>query len=330
VARFRKVSIAASLLGLVIPVVLGSCSVQTNDGESQLNSDSAPWSFDEYTIQLFDIVDLGDSSWEERQAQAGRIRDEYVAACMKTQGFVYDIASEDDTELTRGATIDPAVERGSRRFAEIYGYGRTPLVGTRVPPGLVAGVTDDPNADRLAAMTDDGRAAYNRSLYGSDAEGIDPESCWGQANSLPEVRSPAEDPLWQDLQSDYYGGFDGGTSTPQVRAAADPWRGCMAGMGYDIPSPKDLQVYLSSQIADDWYEATDSAIAKDHETEVSLATADWDCQEESGYRSALTAATAAYDVDFEQRRKMDLDSLLESYLEVSEQADSNALQSNGG
>lgn len=286
-------------------VVIAGCASPVAGGDGT--------SFEDYTDELFAAAGLTWETWEEARIDAERVREEEIARCMKSRGFDYRPKDSRSGDVLRGAEFDRSITEGSREFAEIYGYGHTPVPGTRVPPGFVSSTYDDPNADMIAAMSEAGRKAYVISLYGDDAETVESDSCVGMANELPAVKNPSTDETWVGLRDDYEAGLDGATVTPEVGAATAVWRECMAGAGYDLVQPSDVHAYVARHVRDAWLDATLIEVREDHRVEVDVAVADWDCQEASGYRAAYERAVAAYDADFMARHEAELNGLLLTY-----------------
>ncbi|HWB36734.1 MAG TPA: hypothetical protein VHA75_11985 [Rugosimonospora sp.] len=296
------------VIGVAVLVLLGAsgCAPARTDAPSQ--------TFADYSDELLAVAGITWDTWEQHADADTVAKEDYIAECMKEQGFDYTPLDPRDADVTRGAQFDPSIPEGSREYAEVYGYGRTPVPGTNVPPGVRAFTQDDPNRAMIAAMSPTQRSAYYEALFGeATSEGVDPDSCQGEANALPAVQSPRTDELWREVQADYYAGLDAGTQTSDVIEATVRWRDCMIPAGYEIAAPADTGQFLSGKIRDEWYEATPEQVSSDHQIEVDLAVADWDCAQSSGYAMAIKDATSAYDAEFMARHRSELDGLLSTY-----------------
>jgi hypothetical protein len=85
-------------------------------------------------------------------------QEESVQRCMRSQGFTYQVQAAQTLGLADAPRDD------KKKFAEQFGYG----ISTLFDPDELAKPPKDPNAARLAKMSDAERKAWNRALYGAD------------------------------------------------------------------------------------------------------------------------------------------------------------------
>lgn len=210
--------------------------------------------------QLLDLVDQ--RSVESPEAQLARLErfEELVAACMAEEGFEYV-----PKDWREGGTLPEAAEEsaghaiaGDLRIAAAarYGYGISTQSRFETPEPT-GGVGTDPNADRVAAMSDAERRAWDLALTGpgqgeESASGQEPydwtrHGCVGRAAHEQDAERPEEaarrdfdDAAWSDLR-DAIGALEESVpDDPRLAEVSARWSGCMNDAGYPgYAEPRD-------------------------------------------------------------------------------------------
>ena len=262
----------------------------------------------EFTTRIWGATDTQQGA-QDLSDQFHRFYEEYIAACMAEQGFTYI----PNTGRTTRVTITEGPVRGSREFAELYGFGLTANDGRgEVGGGAMSSYSDmtyDPNEAVRAAMSEYELAAYLEALIGVLAQtlpdgtefNIADTGCSGAATLAWESPSPefvalaAEVELF--LASIYV--------HPMKMALNAEWASCMASQGFPgLANPEQLFNDLNAEwwivqdmdaraeLSVDWDWAAlpegppgpDAAtIAAFREREFALALADVSCREEINF-----------------------------------------------
>ncbi|MCC2309748.1 hypothetical protein [Cellulomonas chengniuliangii] len=246
-----------------------------------------------------------------------------IASCMQEAGFEYiprEISSADygDDDETFEFTEDYAAREG-------YGYSSPEPESDDAEPV-------DPNADYLAAMSESERAAYELALWGEQDEPIDDEAeyewdwtkagCSGKASNEAWAASPMaafEDPAYADLNEQISRLYDEAYADPKIAAVDATWSACMNEAGYDFAQVLDANNSFADQYSALWQAAdpeagTDKAAeAALREREVATAVADARCQKEAGYDETLMEVVIAYEKEFVDQHKAELDAWVSQY-----------------
>ena len=238
---------------------------------------------------------------EDVQAQV-RAREAAIAACMAEQGFEYTMAvvAPEDVVLP-----DPDVPvRGSRAFAEEYGYGMTDA-----PPEPGQYTAESNGVPGFSEWSQAEQDAYWEALNGSgadDAEG----GCWVLAvDGAPDDPSAAfEEEAWEFLGSlPDDGRFDA------IDAA---WSRCMADDGYRYASPhaayRTVADALSGVPLDENQVQDPLAAAEAGDLQMRVALADLECQVETDYLAAWTELSHAVQQEFLDTHRGEVDAWLEA------------------
>jgi len=169
---------------------------------------------------------------------------------MRNLGFEYEL---DVAAVARRAASSPGSDLDPYEYAATYGFGlTTDQGGESVESGTElestssnpAGETDfdDPNADYLADLGDDGQAAWATALWGDD-DG-DP-GCYGAA-----VESVQATGANSDVDAELYAeAAKRAESDPDMIALRSQWGRCMSDRGFAYAQPVDIFDDLQHQLA---------------------------------------------------------------------------------
>ncbi len=246
-----------------------------------------------------------------------------IASCMQDAGFEYtprEISSADyrKDEDTFEFTEEHAAREG-------YGYSSP-------EPESDETESADPNADYLAAMSATERAAYELALWGEQDAPIDDDAeyawdwtkagCYGKASNEAWAASPMaafEDPAYADLGEQISRLYEEVYADPKVTAVDAAWSDCMNKAGYDFAQVMDANNSFAEQYAALWDGAdpetgTDKAAETAlREREVATAVADARCQKEVGYDATVMEVVIAYEQEFVDEHKAELDAWVGQY-----------------
>jgi hypothetical protein len=305
---------AAAAVGVVLLVMAAGCSQEApSSGPSR-----APGPADAY----FEAA-LGFSA--DDAAQADLRMEESVAGCMSEQGFEY-VPDTSMYHFVDAAEIDPPP--GTREFAEQFGYGFAAL-----PEGMSFESDGAPNANDviMGAMSPEELEAYSSALWGDTVDETTGEAelggCYGAARD--EVwGDPDEDPVRVALEEEI-ARIDTEVTPmdPDVLEAAAQWSTCMSDAGHPgYAEPPDAE-----QAAGDRWTAFNDAIAADPTlgavgpdggvvgeadlaaVEAAVATADWDCREDSGYDAVWQQARDRFQQEYVDGHRSELEAWVESF-----------------
>lgn len=211
-------------------------------------------------VDTLPLLSLGEAEQAEIDREAKRL----IAACLKEQGFDYDLPYVAD-EPALDAETDPV------EWAAQYGYGLSTL--TVVDP--------DPSVSTRSAAE---QAAYDQALYGTGAEseGYDweREGCLGAA--YHQATEGADEVLRDERFTALFAAVEAVQtqveSSRAVLAVQAEWADCMADAGHpDLASPAEARASIQAQLADG------ADLAGVREQEVALAVADLDCRTATDY-----------------------------------------------
>lgn len=220
-----------------------------------------------------------DSPTESRRKQLKV--EELVADCMREQGWEY--TPVDYAAQNQGST-DPDWDlqmSDPQAFGEKHGYGvaynyelyEAPSLegqtsGSDVPYQPQGPTVTDPNSDYVSSLSESEQQDYYESLYGKQsmevpeggegdtvgtavAVAISPEDqgCYGQASAEVYPQNEAmNDPDIQERMNQYW---EDQQNAPELQAAYEDWRDCMAedgelidALGNPVKTPNDIWNYL--------------------------------------------------------------------------------------
>jgi len=210
--------------------------------------------------------------------------DEFVAGCMREEGFSYTPASAGFSDA--GRSIEPpelTVER-----ARVYGY-QWPELPEAEPNG-------SGNMPPIGNSEDDALHAWGEALQGAGDDMASIELSFGLL-SIPRDGCRGEARAWVAGDIETYlgwvaalGEIDGLRNQSISRTEADPlvmdvldrWRVCMRAEGFDVN-----EIYEAPSLAwsKDVVQPTDGQhIAPPSDWEIGVAVADATCRDSSGYR----------------------------------------------
>lgn len=302
--------------------------------------------------RLLDTVDQRSTANAEEVLARMERYEEVVAACMAEEGFEYtptdwraNPAALDEAPVGL-VSADPVAD------AAVYGYGisTTALIDEATEPTIV----EDPNADRVAAMSGAERRAWDLALNGpgqgeayregSEAYDWTRYGCLGRAAHETEVDEPRpgfDDSAWSDLREDISVLEAGVWDDPRLTETHARWAACMAEAGYggytDARGPVEDVIERSMAI---WDEvgggapadpealedpADPAAVERQAEVarlqaelaqeEIALAVADSTCQVEVAFERAYTDTWIALQEEFYAAHQGDLDAGLAAFEE---------------
>ncbi|HEY3140702.1 MAG TPA: hypothetical protein VGJ86_06215 [Acidimicrobiales bacterium] len=248
-------------IGVSMALLVGACSGDDESGDDAKGDDNSdrpderdPTPLDEF----WQSVGGGDMSDDEMADQERRL-EQRVADCMQQQGFEYTPVESNWSGVSAEADSGPW-SLPPEEFAEKYGYGMFTM-----DPVADEDTVDDPNQERVDAMSDAERAAYEAALWGSYDENTgeligDGEGCqstaWAEENGGdPNVEENGGDPnveesefndLWEEMDALY----EGVNTDSRVADEARKWSDCMADTDHpDLEVPDD-----APQLVNDRYQ----------------------------------------------------------------------------
>lgn len=301
--------------------------------------------------RLLDTVDQRSATSAEAVLARTVRYEEVVAACMAEEGFEY---TPSDWRANPGALEEAplgAVAADPVASAALYGYGisTTALIDAATEPTTV----EDPNADRVAAMSDAERRAWELALTGpgqgeaynegSEAYDWSRYGCVGRAAHETEVAEPRQgfdDSAWSGLREDISALEAGVWDDPRLTETHARWAACMTAAGYggytDAREPVASVIERSMAIWDEagggpadpeaMADPTDPAAveraaevarlqAELAQEEIALAVADTTCQVEVDLDRAYTDTWIAAQEEFYAAHRVDLDAWLAAFEE---------------
>ncbi|KAA9085563.1 hypothetical protein F6B42_12515 [Microbacterium radiodurans] len=306
---------APAVLGLVL--IVTGCS----------GGDAAPSEDDispigEY-FQAFYGGDLSSEEQEARYAAENTEREELVAQCMTDQGFEYIPMPSSTGVFDSGVEWKPE----DREFVAQWGYGAVKYPGADEQPEPEQ-MTEDPNADYVASLSESEQTAFYEALYGPTpteeemSEDGSYEYNWETAgcNGWASHEVSGDDPTQADEFADVMDAintfYESSASLPAIAELDRAWASCMDGAGYPgFASQSDAQNSIYEEINGLWNENTPetgpdpSAMDEIHEREVELALADLDCRDETDYRTAYQKAQFAAEEQFVADHKTELEAM---------------------
>lgn len=257
-------------------------------------------------------LDPTSSSYVQDVQAQHRAQEERIAACMAEQGFEYAM-----TVIAPDSIVLPEPDvplRGSREFAEEYGYGMTdrppePGEYTAESSGGAPGFSEWSQAEQDAYWEALNGRKVNEVQDGEGSTTYDTEGgCWDLAqNGAPDDPSAAfEEEAWEFLGSlPDDGRFD--------TIDAD-WSRCMADVGYRYASPHAAYRAVADALfavpLDENHVQDPAAAAEARELEMRVALADLECQVETGYLARWTQLSDTAQQEFLDAHRGEVDAWL--------------------
>lgn len=321
------------------PTADASATPVPGDPEGDASPDPSPT--DDYEPSPFESLfseaygELTAGQYQSEQAMAEQI----VAECMKEQGFEYiPVDASAPPALVPSDQFDPdALQAGTLEFAKEFGYGISTWDIGDGEPADVELEQVDPNQDYVDSLSESAREAYELALHGvpptdeelaSDDWVPDPAKggCYGKSTeevwnadtawNAPQFSSLVEEMSYvtTDLDND-----------PEVTAAGALWTSCMAQNGYPgLASPWEAPDLIHVGLRDIWEigQAPDpEALAALRDKELSVATADFECSEESRFAETYRDAQFRAEQEFIDSHRAELEALVEAIRQEREAAE---------
>ena len=274
----------------------------------------------------------GDLSEEEQQKRAEEQQaktEEFVAACMKDEGFEY--IPQPQTGMSFGSSDDYKPE--DREWVSQYGYGMINSPGMNEPIDPDAEQWVDVNADYVASLSEAEQMAFYEALSGpqpTEEELSDPDfsweynwetaGCYGfaqhelEGDKGEDPYSAAQHKPLMDAMSTLYEDMMTSSDFTELDGA---WSDCMADAGYPgFTTQGDAQTSISDDLNEYWESQGDNYLESDAVRgelggkEIAVALADLGCREKTDYRAKQTAVSFALEEQFIQDHKAELDAFL--------------------
>ncbi|HEY0215724.1 MAG TPA: hypothetical protein VGC57_04975 [Cellulomonas sp.] len=329
----RRTVLRTAVLTCAAALALTGCSGGAGDDEEKGSTGAAeyqPGPLDEYTARIYgySFDPAEQQTQEEAQAESDRKNrevEEFVATCMREEGFDYTPVENNGGTVTIGDDLD--VDWGTVEFAQQYGYGISTdpwgmdeQASAEEPVEYV-----DPNQDYVEAMSDGEREAYEAALWGTPPEIVEGEEdsyeydwttagCQGAAQHEVWEVGGADVGDYSALEQEMNDRYQQLTTSAEVTALQAEWASCMADEGIDGLTTVDeaqqplydewnsLQGwddpdYLATQESWDWEakpegppapEVDEAAQAAFTEKEITQAVADFGCQQTIDYQARYT------------------------------------------
>ena len=292
-------SVPVALTAVATAVLLAACG-GTSGADAGPGDERGPLTA--FVAQL--LATVRDAESIETQH---RETEEAIARCMAELGFEY---TPEEPRTRPGKADEQLLDTETLEFAEEFGYGLTTNEELYGIP--VAGWTD-PNAERVAAMSEAEAQAWNDALWGPPQEESDGETatdgweqgCTGKAWKEADERSPLSDETLTAVVEEYSAAEQALADDPALRGAVARWADCMADEGHDVEELSDARAVVEEL----WYALpsvdesdpsstvterdVDAAKAEMKDKEIAMAVTDATCREESGYTEARAARLRA-------------------------------------
>lgn len=192
---------------------------------------------------------------EQRQVEAS------IQLCMSEQGFEYTPRDVSNDMFFGGGW--PGEDLSEEEFAAQYGFGFSTTFdemfeGPSEDELAAMQENPDPNYERLQAMSEGERNAYNFALDGEQPEfdeatgmpidpetgevaddsffGFEPGGCRGEA--FDEIYGRFN--IYEDLADEFEAMYDRIQADPRIVELATKWSSCMAESGYSYETPEDM------------------------------------------------------------------------------------------
>lgn len=279
---------------------------------------------------------LGSLEIAARSADERNAIEEGVAACMAEQGFEYTPVVLSGPEISEP---DWGVERGTREFAEQYGYGYS-----TDPSGswfAVAADVPDPNAERVATMSASEQGAYLAALYGDPNVSAVPTDAgagcvtWATTHTSGALSAEPWEGLagWRVLNDAFTEILTAVNADNRFLEAKAGWLSCMADAGFaSFTDPDEPSSSFFRRVAGVWGNFPFSELPEGPERraelnriqqqltelrpeEISVAVADFDCRAESGYQETFDSLISELEQQYYESNRTELDALRAALLE---------------
>lgn len=258
---------------------------------------------------LEELVGLGGSADSAQDFVADEAwREGLTAQCMGDLGFDYEpiITDQDSLVFSEGPLF------GTREYVEAYGYGvwNPP----RDPGGSVSSTFTDPNVDRVEAMSEAERTAYDLALKGESTPMGDDGAIYYAGGGCSDASTmPVNDDTRYllSIREEAVRFLDDLLNDPAFSDVNAAWASCMSEAGYQERSPIAARYRVMDQHAT---ETDGGEIAPENtarvEEEVRIATADLDCQEDTGWQEKRTAIDHRLQQEYVDDHQAELDELV--------------------
>lgn len=236
-------------------------------------------------------------------------RGEAVAACMAAHGFEY----WPQTVVAGTYTTSEEPPRGTRAFAERYGYGV--WRGPEVEPGQYTVQYDDSaNASYRASLSPQAQAAYDAALLGTPTTLPDGSVRFDGVGGCVESPTLREHPRAAfargvlDEAAAYLEALAAGEDAALAEVDA-AWAACMREAGFDVASPyaAEQQVVAEATATTVWSDAVVEAGAA---AELRLALADHDCRATTGWAERRRTVEHRLQQEYLDAHRADLDAAM--------------------
>lgn len=236
-------------------------------------------------------------------------RENRTAACMTGLGFEYDPQVPTADQIT----FDDGPVQGTREFVGRWGYG----IWVPPPGGSGGGFSyssgDDPNWERLEAMSDAGREAYLTALWGpvtetSDDGAVTRSGGCSEAREVPDGPEAAYLIGVRDEARAFLAALPGDGRFADVDTA---WASCMADAGLAFATPQAAQQHVMDEMLTEIEDGVldPDVVAERAPEELRLAVADLDCQEATDWVARHRAIELEIQQEYVDAHRADLDAL---------------------
>jgi len=253
-----------------------------------------------------------DATIEERQLQSDanhRAIEEWIAVCMARQGFTY-IPNLSAAPIAHSIGEEVPVDRGTREFAEQFGYGIADMI---LDPEIILTVSggNDPNYDATTGMSSTELAAWQSALWGEGG-------C--SQSAMREFWRPESFVLLSDAINDLSRRISD-ESTPELVQLNSEWATCMLNAGFpDSGTPRALERRLREEFAelqglrvhrDGTIEGiaqtpTPEAVSAFRQREIAAAISDVECSMQMAYRQRHQRIIVSLQQDFVDQHQHEL------------------------
>jgi len=322
--RIEGLLAIAALLVTVIMILTACAPIAANEPEA-IGAESGVGPLQLYWQRIYGWHFQG--TLEERQAMFDaefRAREEYIAACMASQGFVY--TPDPGARITLTMVADPVtVDRNSREFAELYGFG----IGAEVRPehfGEVrTGARSDIAFELMAGMSEAEAAAFGAALWGTGrlVDGVWDGTLPGCMDAAWALFQPDAEFAAIRTEMDNTFAFIGSESSPDFVALNSEWSTCMIDAGFpDAQTPAalerafldDFSVVQGCTPTGPGYWACRTDYQPDpvqhqlfNEREIAAAVANYDCREEVDFDRRHRQLGFALEQEFVNQHRNELE-----------------------
>ena len=340
---YRALSLGASVF---IVAVLAACSSSGATGASSAPSGGAGarttqtakttmLPLDAYMNSLTGLSgSLADI--QKHKYQSDLKRENFIAACMKRNGFSYTPEAVKSTQTT--SQVGPQQsDLDSKAWVQKYGYG-----DVYTPEGMTGAVeraqeaagsakisgavtANDPNSRYRRSLSVAEQEAYDTALYGTEAANLSPDGtrdwqklgCSGAAlHKVPNehvIMATVQGKVVEKAIEQFYSGY---LTWPGVADTEKAWSSCMADSGHaGYHAQSEPAAQFAGQDTALWaaasagsQPATSDLDALANKERV-VALADLSCREKTHYSSTLRAIEIKQETQFMADNKVALDAL---------------------